>query len=163
MNLVENAVKYSPDGGRIVVRVEPAARMVRFTVADEGLGIPAGAGAHLREVPPPRPGDDARRRWHGLGLYICRELVLRMNGRIWVTSEPGRGSTFSVELPRAAATDPPAGGGVRSPRADEGRYVQQLRKGTSMRLRLGCCAPAWPTLLLASAFAGGWKWDRLLG
>jgi signal transduction histidine kinase len=38
----------------------------------------------------------------GLGLYICRELVTRMDGRIWVSSEPGRGSSFSFELPRAA-------------------------------------------------------------
>ena len=39
----------------------------------------------------------------GLGLYICRELVRRMNGRLWVSSEPGRGSTFSFELPIAGA------------------------------------------------------------
>jgi signal transduction histidine kinase len=103
VNLVENAVKYSPDGGRILVDVQPAGRMVRFTVSDEGLGIPAGELGRIFEKfhrldPEMTRGVGGT----GLGLYICRELVLRMDGRIWVTSDPGQGSAFSFELPRAS-------------------------------------------------------------
>ncbi len=102
INLVENAVKYSPAGGRVEVRVEPAPGGVRFIVADEGLGIPVEEQAHIFEKfhrldPEMTRGVGGT----GLGLYICRELVLRMNGRIWVTSALGHGSSFSVELPRA--------------------------------------------------------------
>ena len=103
VNLIENAVKYSPDGGTIEVRLERADGRVRFLVRDEGLGIPAQEQPRVFE------------KFHrldplltrgvvgtGLGLYICHELVRQMNGRIWVTSEEGRGSTFSFELPLAA-------------------------------------------------------------
>jgi signal transduction histidine kinase len=102
INLVENAVKYSPAGGRVDVRVEPAPGAVRFTVADEGLGIPAEE--HGRIFDKFHRLDPAMTRGvggTGLGLYIARELVHRMNGRIWLTSAVGRGSSFSVELPRA--------------------------------------------------------------
>jgi signal transduction histidine kinase len=102
INLVENAVKYSPSGGRVEVRVEPTPGAVRFTVADEGLGIPVEEQSRIfdkfhRLDPAMTRGVGGT----GLGLYISRELVLRMNGRIWVTSAVGRGSAFSVELPRA--------------------------------------------------------------
>jgi signal transduction histidine kinase len=100
INLVENAVKYSPAGGRVEVRVEPAQGAVRFTVADQGLGIPADELSHIFEKfhrldPTMTRGVGGT----GLGLYIARELVHRMHGRIWVTSAVGRGSSFSVELP----------------------------------------------------------------
>jgi len=103
-NLVENAIKYSPDGGRVRVKVERAgARHVRFSVADEGLGIPASEHGRIFEKfyrldPNLTRGVGGT----GLGLYICREIVRRMDGRIWVASTVGRGSTFSVELPVAA-------------------------------------------------------------
>jgi PAS domain S-box-containing protein len=101
-NLLENAVKYSPDGGRIDVIVSPEADRLRFTVRDEGLGIPAGEQERIFEKF--YRLDAAMSRGvggSGLGLYICRELVQGMNGRIWVASEPGAGSSFSFELPLA--------------------------------------------------------------
>jgi signal transduction histidine kinase len=101
VNLIENAVKYS-DEGRIEVRLEPQNGHMRFSVSDEGLGIP------------PEEHDRIFEKFHrldpdmthgvggtGLGLYICRELVERMDGRIWVESEPGKGTTFTFELPLA--------------------------------------------------------------
>jgi signal transduction histidine kinase len=102
INLVENAVKYSPSGGRVEVRIEPTPGSVRFTVADQGLGIPVEEQSRIfdkfhRLDPAMTRGVGGT----GLGLYISRELVHRMNGRIWVTSAAGRGSAFSVELPRA--------------------------------------------------------------
>ncbi|MDQ1459806.1 MAG: hypothetical protein QOI08_1290, partial [Actinomycetota bacterium] len=103
INLVDNAVKYSPDGGRVDVTVQLAGSHVRFSVTDRGLGIPAGEQRRIFEKfyrldPNMNRGVGGT----GLGLYICRELVRRMEGRIWVDSAGlGSGSTFNVELPVA--------------------------------------------------------------
>ena len=100
LNLVDNAIKYSPSGGRIEVAVAPVGEWLRFTVRDEGLGIPLGEQERIFEKfyrldPDQRRGIGGT----GLGLYICRELVRSMGGRIWVESEAGRGTTVSFELP----------------------------------------------------------------
>ncbi len=106
-NLVENAVKYSPDGGRIEVALEPGEGTLVFAVRDEGLGIPANEVDRIFEKfyrldPNLTRGVGGT----GLGLYICRELVRRMNGRIRVTAREGRGSSFCVELPLAERAAP---------------------------------------------------------
>ena len=90
-NLVDNAVKYSPDGGRIRVRITSDDTFVRFAVIDAGLGIPAGEQHRIFEKfyrldPELTRGVGGT----GLGLYISRELVRRMNGRIHVESDRGR-------------------------------------------------------------------------
>ncbi|MEN3312403.1 MAG: hypothetical protein V7645_1732 [Actinomycetota bacterium] len=99
-NLLDNAVKYSPAGGDVQVRLEAAGKYVRFTVADEGLGIPAAEQSRIFEkfyrVDPDMTGGIGGT---GLGLYISRELVRRVHGRIWVESNAGRGSLFHVEIP----------------------------------------------------------------
>ena len=105
INLLDNAVKYSPDGGHIEVRVEQNGSLVRVAVRDEGLGIPHGEqqrifGKFYRLDPQLTRGVGGT----GLGLYICRELVRRMDGRLTVTSIEGGGSTFNVDLPAATAT-----------------------------------------------------------
>ncbi len=102
VNLVDNAVKYSPAGGRISLSVERRQACVRFAVSDDGLGIPHADQRRIfdkfyRLDPNLTRGVGGT----GLGLYISRELVQRMNGRIWVRSTPGRGSTFVFELPVA--------------------------------------------------------------
>ncbi len=102
VNLVDNAIKYSPDGGLVEVRVEPAGRAVRFIVSDRGLGIPASEHARIFEKffrldPNLTRGVGGT----GLGLYICQELVRRMDGRIGVESAEAAGSTFWFELPTA--------------------------------------------------------------
>jgi len=99
-NLVENAIKYSPHGGRVEVGALPAGNMVRFHVRDEGLGIPAEEQKRVfdkfyRLDPAMTEGVGGI----GLGLYICNELVQRMGGRIWVESEGEIGSTFLFEIP----------------------------------------------------------------
>jgi PAS domain S-box-containing protein len=100
MNLVENAIKYSPDGGRIELGVEPAGSNVRFRVRDEGLGIPADEHARIFDkFYRLDPGMTRGVGGTGLGLYICSELVERMGGSIWVDSREGVGSTFFVEIP----------------------------------------------------------------
>ena len=102
VNLVENAVKYSPEGGPVQVNVSKAARGVRWAVSDEGLGIPAAERRRVFEKfyrldPNMNRGIGGT----GLGLYICHELVRRLDGRIWVESNNGKGSTFFIELPAA--------------------------------------------------------------
>ena len=104
-NLVDNAIKYSPEGGPVVVRVEVGGNgRVRLQVNDEGLGIPRAEQERIfekfyRADPQLARGVGGT----GLGLYICRELVQRMGGAIEVESEPGKGSTFTVDLPVRAA------------------------------------------------------------
>jgi PAS domain S-box-containing protein len=110
INLVDNAVKYSPDGGAIEVRVEPNSTNVSVAVSDQGLGIPIAEqqrifGKFYRVDPQLSRGVGGT----GLGLYICRELVRWMDGCLKVTSREGEGSTFFVELPLVAtrAAEPP--------------------------------------------------------
>jgi PAS domain S-box-containing protein len=105
VNLVENAIKYSPDGGGIEVGVEAHDDTVRFRVRDEGLGIPEDEKDRIFEKfyrldPQMSRGVGGT----GLGLYICNELVTRMGGRIWVEPNGGKGSTFVFELPVAEQT-----------------------------------------------------------
>jgi two-component system, OmpR family, phosphate regulon sensor histidine kinase PhoR len=100
VNLVDNAVKYSPGGGRVELRVRNGDGSCVIDVVDQGLGIPAGERERIFEKfyrldPQQSHGVGGS----GLGLYICRELVERMDGRLSVESEPGKGSRFTLELP----------------------------------------------------------------
>ncbi len=99
-NLLDNAVKYSPDGGQVVVALEETEGALRFSVLDRGIGIPATEHERIFERfyrldPNLTRGVGGT----GLGLYICRELVRRMGGRIRVEPREGGGSIFSFELP----------------------------------------------------------------
>src|SRR5215213_1674272 len=100
VNLVDNAVKYSPAGGSVELRVSNGDGACVIDVIDEGLGIPPDESDRIFEKfyrldPQQTYGVGGS----GLGLYICRELVERMDGRLRVESEPGHGSRFTLELP----------------------------------------------------------------
>jgi PAS domain S-box-containing protein len=104
INLVENAIKYSPDGGTIELGVEAIDGMALFHVFDEGIGIPDDEQPRVFEKfyrldPNMTRGIGGT----GLGLYICSELVERMGGRIWVESRDGNGSAFYFEIPTVSA------------------------------------------------------------
>jgi PAS domain S-box-containing protein len=96
-NLVANAIRFSPEGGRVRVSARRDAGMVRFSVADEGPGIAPESISHLFD-----PFWQAARTGTGgagLGLSIARGIVEAHGGRIWVESEPGHGSTFHFTVP----------------------------------------------------------------
>jgi PAS domain S-box-containing protein len=102
VNLLDNAVKYSPDGGEVAVELGSAPGLVTLTVRDCGLGIPPGEQDRIFEKfyrldPALTRGVGGS----GLGLYISRELVSRMGGRMSVRSRLGEGAAFTVELPAA--------------------------------------------------------------
>jgi PAS domain S-box-containing protein len=100
--LVENALRYSPQGGTVTVEARRNADRVEVRVVDEGMGIPASEREWIfrkfyRAESAARDGAAGT----GLGLFIARELVTAMGGRIWVDSTEGQGSSFAFELPVA--------------------------------------------------------------
>ena len=101
-NLVENAVKYSPDGGDVVVTCSAADGTIRIDVADEGIGIPPDQrDAIFEKFSRLDPQMGRGIGGTGLGLYICHELVRQMDGTIGVGDNPGgRGSVFTVRVPQ---------------------------------------------------------------
>jgi two-component system phosphate regulon sensor histidine kinase PhoR len=103
VNLLHNAVKFSPDGGAVIVRVAPADGEVITSVQDHGVGVPRAAQARIFERF--YKVDRARVRGEaggtGLGLAIARHVVEQHGGRIWLESEEGHGTTFSFALPIA--------------------------------------------------------------
>jgi signal transduction histidine kinase len=98
-NLLTNAIKYSPPGSEILVRVMPGPREVSVSVVDQGAGIPREALPHLFDRFYRATGSARSASGLGLGLYITRQIVESHSGKISVESEPGRGSTFTVTLP----------------------------------------------------------------
>ncbi len=102
VNLLDNAIKYSPNGGLVSISVTAQERRVQLAVRDPGLGIPRSEQERVFEkFYRVDPNLVHGVRGTGLGLYISRELVRRMDGQIRLVSEEGSGSTFFVELPRA--------------------------------------------------------------
>lgn len=124
-NLLTNAIKFTPAGGAVTLRVAGGAEMISFVVRDTGPGIAAEDLPHLFD-----------RFWHsrrslkggaGLGLAIARGIAQEHGGRIDVESVPGNGSTFTLHIPRATAPRPADGGGKGAhhghrddPAADDG-------------------------------------------
>jgi signal transduction histidine kinase len=100
-NLVDNAIKFTPAGGRITLRLTTDPAGVLASVSDTGSGIPNHEEARIFErfyqVDKSRRGGSSR--GIGLGLAIARQIVISHNGEIWAASEPGKGSTFFVRLP----------------------------------------------------------------
>jgi chemotaxis family two-component system sensor kinase Cph1 len=98
-NLVSNALRFAGDAAPLVtIAAEPRERDVLVRVRDNGIGIPAEH--HETIFRPFARLHGAERPGTGMGLAISRRIVERHGGRIWVESEPGRGSTFFFTLPR---------------------------------------------------------------
>jgi PAS domain S-box-containing protein len=101
MDLVENAVKYSPGGGTVRVSASRRDDMVEVSVDDEGIGIPQSEQGRIfaKFYRAETGGRDLASGGTGLGLFIAKELLAAMRGRIWVRSREGEGSSFVFSLP----------------------------------------------------------------
>lgn len=99
-NLIGNAVKFSPVGGVVEVRLEDDEAEVRIAVRDHGAGIPAGDVPRIFER---WQAEGTAHKGTGLGLFIARSIAQAHGGRLEVVSTPGAGSTFTAVFPRAAA------------------------------------------------------------
>jgi len=107
-NLVENAIKYTPEGGQVFVRVRLSAKDLVFEIQDTGIGIASEDMPRLFEKFYRGKAREARARvGTGLGLAIVRSIAERHGGRVWVESEEGKGSTFYLQIP------------IRQPKATE--------------------------------------------
>ena len=101
-NLIGNAVKFSPQGGTITLRVEDAGEMLQASVSDTGIGIPEDQAERIFERFYQVDGSATRKfGGAGLGLAIVKRIVEAHGGRIWVKSQLGQGSTFVFTLPKA--------------------------------------------------------------
>jgi signal transduction histidine kinase len=129
-NLIENAVKYSPDGGPIRVVAERRGGEVEVRVSDAGIGIPPEHRDHVFERFYQADGDAGRRRFGGLGLglYISRAIIDAHGGRIWAAPnvEDGAGSVFGFRIPRVAMPLTPAG---IAPTGEPPAFVTRRREG----------------------------------
>lgn len=144
MNLVSNAVKFTPAGGRVDVHATwvPERSRVRIDVADTGIGIPSDKqdlifGRFTQE----NMSTVRRYGGSGLGLSLVKDLVGMLGGTVGVTSEVGKGSTFSVELPQeaqdAGVLDGAAGEGLPGgPSGEAGLRARGRRE--RVRRRGGC-------------------------
>ncbi len=108
MNVLLNAVKYTPDGGRVGLDVRREGAFVQIRITDTGIGIPDDALARIfEEFYRAENARATEREGTGLGLAFARQVVERHGGRIWAQNNPGGGSTFTFTLP----IHPPGGGG----------------------------------------------------
>jgi signal transduction histidine kinase len=116
-NLIDNAIKYSPEGAAIRLDAESDGKYVYVSVADRGIGIPEDEIDKIFTKFHRVDRSDASENYgHGLGLYICRRLVEAQGGQIWVESVLGEGSTFRFSLPLAGRAEiEPVGGKRQTP------------------------------------------------
>jgi signal transduction histidine kinase len=98
LNLLSNAVKFTPEGGRIDVGAAPAEGTVEISVTDTGVGIAAEDHAAVFEEFRQVGAADKKAEGTGLGLALCRRFVELHGGRIWVKSQLGAGSTFTLPV-----------------------------------------------------------------
>jgi signal transduction histidine kinase len=102
-NIVDNAIKYTNEG-EVMVRLAGDTSVIQIQIQDSGFGIPAEDIPHLFQKFYRVDNSSTRTiGGTGLGLYICRKITELYNGRIWVESQYGKGSTFFINLPRLNA------------------------------------------------------------
>lgn len=102
-NLVDNAIKYSHDGGQVTVAATDKENWVEITVQDQGIGMPASIVGNLFNRFYRSHRSKQQVSGTGLGLYICKTLIEAHGGTIWVRSVEGRGSTFGFTMPTYAS------------------------------------------------------------
>jgi signal transduction histidine kinase len=95
-NLLGNALKFTPPGGSVILKVTPLENEVQVSLTDTGPGIPAEVIDRIFE---PYWQGDRTRNGMGLGLFIAKRIIETHGGKIWAQSSPGRGTTFYFTLP----------------------------------------------------------------
>ena len=101
-NLVSNAIKFTPLGGSIIVSAEISENLIKVSVKDNGVGMNKDKLEKLFRIDSARSNKGtAKETGTGLGLILCKELVEKQNGKIWVESEVNKGSTFFFTLPKS--------------------------------------------------------------
>jgi len=99
-NLVENALKYTPEGGEVTVHLQTSPSALTFAVQDSGIGIPKSDMPRLFEKFYRGTNREAlAQRGTGLGLAIVKSIAERHGGKVWVESELGKGSVFHLQIP----------------------------------------------------------------
>ncbi len=116
-NLMENAVKYSPDSSEIIVSLDERDDQLVTSIADRGIGIPSDElGQVFERFHRGRQVSSTNYGGLGLGLYITKQIVERHGGTIWVESREGQGTTFSFSLPVVNAAEQPVAPTAEAPR-----------------------------------------------
>jgi signal transduction histidine kinase len=105
-NLVENGLKYTPEGGEVTIRLMTAPDSLTFAIQDTGIGIPASDLPRLFEKFYRGTNREAlAKRGTGLGLAIVKSIAERHSGKVWVESELGKGSIFHLQVPIAQSKE----------------------------------------------------------
>jgi CheY-like chemotaxis protein/anti-sigma regulatory factor (Ser/Thr protein kinase) len=123
LNLVTNAVKFTRDGGSVVVRAVRDGTDVRVTVTDTGIGVPEADQERIFESFQQGGRGITREEGTGLGLTLSRRLVELLGGQMWLESVVGRGSTFGFSIPAGAGPDGDAPAAVGAERQEIGHVV----------------------------------------
>jgi len=109
VNILSNAIKYSRDGNKIFVKAEENGNNILISIKDSGVGIFQEDLPHIFEGFYRGKSGQTTTTGHGIGLAISRQIVEAHNGSIAVESEPGKGTTFFVRLPKIISDQPPKG------------------------------------------------------
>lgn len=148
INLVSNAIKYSPDGGDVILKLEETPDALRISITDSGVGMDATHCEHIfekfyrvSEKNSVTHNRLSRIEGAGIGLYLTRALVEAHGGKISVASEVGVGSTFSVELPRGAGVDGASSDDDNRPRPLHNRPID-LERPPVLQREIEAVAPA---------------------
>src|SRR5262249_43146116 len=99
VNLVDNAIKFSPDNSEVLLSAEHDQDGIRFAVSDRGPGVPDAFRKKIFEKYVQIPGQKGRRKGTGLGLALARLVGEAHHGRLWVDPRTGGGSVFSMFIP----------------------------------------------------------------
>ncbi|MDB6079129.1 MAG: hypothetical protein JWO82_2876 [Akkermansiaceae bacterium] len=156
VNLLSNAIKFTNEGevfvklAMVPLETEDASPVLRVSVRDSGIGIPADRMDRLFQVFSQVDSSTTRRYGGtGLGLAISHRLIEKMDGRLWAESEEGRGSTFHFEVPAVAAASP--GTATAAPRSLAGMRVLIVDDNETNRWILQMQAESWGMVPIAVA------------
>ncbi len=150
VNLLENASKYAEDGTTVTIAAAANASDVTFSVSDEGNGIPQEIRSKLFSLfYRGEPGGE-RSSGTGLGLAVCKSVVAAHKGKIWVESEPGKGSTFTFSIPLKAARARKPRVSARSKKSNAKRALNGAETARSKRVK-----PAVAKKIVAKKVSGG--------